>query len=300
MCTEGTSGQVTLGSLITTPAAVQCIAGWNRWIYFGWTTYDGVSSGLGRLDLQNQVIDNVLPAVCSDLMVTTQDAVVGLAIYNGYPVFSVAGVGFYGPDVNHAVASGTFQSGYIMYDLTDSKVAALLDVQTVGPTNYGSYVASVATDNGSFQPVGMTTTATVSTTQTFTVGPQTGERFEVMLTLTRDATTTTKGPVISRFTLRAWPAPKRSTTWQLPLILNENTENKSFQNQGYSPLDLLQQLETYASLGQLVNFQEGHESYPVFVQDVQFLPQYPMISRANEYFNGIALVTLVGLPITTG
>ena len=49
-----------------------------------------------------------------------------------------------------------------------------------------------------------------------------------------------------------------------------------------------------------MNFQEGYQSYPVFVQDVQFLPSYTMENRVNNYFNGIALVNLVGLPITTG
>ena len=51
-----------------------------------------------------------------------------------------------------------------------------------------------------------------------------------------------------------------------------------------------------ATAGQAVTYQEGHVSQAVFVQDVEFLPDYTTESQAHSYFNGIALVTLVGLP----
>lgn len=296
MCPTSTSGAVTLGSPIKTPASVQCLSGWDRFVYFGFSAFDGVSSGLGRMDLQNQVIADVLPAYCSDLMVTTQNAIISVAVYNGSPIFAVSGLGFYAPSTTQLVSIGTFQSGYIMYDLTDNKVACLLDIQAVGPTAFGSYSGWVATDAGPFNAIGTVVPTTPGFTHTMGVGPVTGQRFEVQLTLSRDTTTPTKGPVITRWTLRSYPAPKRPRTWQLPLIIDESMENASGNTLGFDPLAELVNLETLATNGQIVSFQESYNSYPVFIQDVNFLPWYPTENRRSKYYNGVALVTLVGLP----
>jgi hypothetical protein len=296
MCSTASSGAVTLGSLITTPAAVGCLTGYNRFVWFGYTTYDSVSSGLGKLDLQNHVISNVLPAYCSDLMVPSQAAVPSCAAYNGSLLFTVSGLGVYAPSTTQLVASGTVDSGYVMYDLTDNKVACLLDMQTAGPLSYGSYSAFVSTDTGAFAAVGTHVSGNPEPV-TFAVGPVTGQRFEVRVQLNRDATILTAGPTLTRWTLRSYPAPKRPLTWQLPLILNENVSNRSGQDQGFDPLVELQALEAMGTAGRMVNFQEGHVSYSVFVQDVEFLPDYTEENRTNNYFNGIALVQLVGLPV---
>lgn len=298
MCQTSSSGAVTLGSLISTPAAVKCMAGWGRFVYFGYTTYDWMSSGVGKLDLENQVISGVLPAYCSDLMVTTQDAVTSMAVYSGDAIFVVDGVGLYGPDSTQLVSSGYIDSGYVMYDLTDLKLATLLDVQSLGPTFYGSFNAELSTDGGTFAGIGTAVEGDTNVLHTWSCGPASGQRFEVRLTLTRDTTTLTEGPTITRWTLRSYPTPARPLTWQLPIILDESVINASSDTEGFDPLVELQALEAMAtSPKQMVTFQEGLESYPVFVQDVEFLPIYPTENRANRYYNGLALVTLVGLPV---
>lgn len=291
-----TSGGVTLGALIPTPEPVLCLTGWGRWVWFGWSNFDTTSSGLGKLDLQNQVIAGVLPAVCSDLMVTTQFAVTSVAAYQSSMVFTIPNLGFYGPSTAQLVSSGYIDSGYVMYDLTDPKVACLLDVQQLEANPLGSYSAFISTDTGPFAAIGTVIQGGDSHFQTFGVGPTTGQRFEIRLVLNRDTATLTGGPAITRWTLRSYPAPRRPITWQLPLILDENTENRSAQAASFDPLVELEALEAMATAGQMITYQEGRSSYPVFVQDVQFLPDYTTENRANAYFNGVALVTLVGLP----
>lgn len=297
MCQTSSSGAVTLGALIATPASVQCLAGWGRFVYFGYSSYDSTSTGIGRADLENQVISGVLPAYCSDLMVTSDDPVTSLAVYAGSPVFAVADDGLYGPDAANLVASGSIDSGYVMYDLTDNKVACLLDVQSLGAPQFGTTIPYVSVDTGPFVPAGEQVAGAASGLATFGVGPKTGQRFEVRIQLQRDGTTTSAGPTITRWTLRSYPAPARPLTWQLPLVLNESVTNASSGSAGFDPLVELQALESMATSGQMVTFQEGLVSFPVFVQDVEFLATYPTEDRANKYYNGIALVTLVGLPV---
>jgi hypothetical protein len=296
MCTTAAGGAVSLGALIPTPAAVQCLAGVNRWVYFGWSTFDSVSTGLGRLDLVNQVISGALPAFASDLMATSQAAVTSVAIYGQSPIFAVSGLGLFAPSATQLVASGTVTSGYVLYDLIDPKVACLLDTQTAGPLTAGSYSAALSTDAGAFTQIGLHQVGNPEPV-TFGAGPVTGQRFEVQITLNRDATTLTSGPTFTRWTLRSYAAPRRPLTWQLPLILDEEVNNRSGADSGFDPLTELAALEVMATSAKMVSFQEGRVSYPVFVQDVEFLPSYTQEGRKSAYFNGIALVTLVGLPV---
>lgn len=295
MCATSSSGGVTLGSLIPTPASVLCLAGWGRWVWYGWTTFDNTSSGLGRMDLANQVVNGVLPAYCSDLMVTTQHAVRSVTSYQGQMVFAVDQVGIYAPDPANLVASGYINSGNILYDLTDNKVACILDCLTVPQALlYGSYQAQVAVNGGTPATVGTAMVGSPVPISFFVFGGLTGQMFQVQIRLNRDATTTSQGPVFARWTLRSYPAPKRPITWQIPLLLNEAIVNRSSSSQGFDPLVELEALEFMAAAGEMVVYQEGNYSYPVFVQDVEFLPDYT--TEDNHFFNGVALVTLEGLP----
>jgi hypothetical protein len=292
--TAASSG-IVLQSLIPTPGAVQCAVGWGRFVYFGWSNYDGVSTGLGRMDLANFAVPGVQPAYASDLMATAQGAVTSVVMFGGKPYFAVAGQGVFTQSAN-LVASGTVQSGYILYDLADTKVACLLDCQTAGPLTFGSYTAALSVDAGAFSTVG---SHTVGQTEpvTFSAGNQSGQRFEVQLTLSRDGVTSTAGPTFTRFTLRSFPAPRRPLTWQLPLILDEKQTTRSGMDEGFDPLVELQALETMATAGQLVTYQEGRLQFQVFVEDVVFLPDY--MTEDHHFFNGVALVSLKGLPPTT-
>lgn len=296
MCSTDASGAVSLGTLIPTPNPVRTFIGWNRFVYFDWTAYDSVSTGIGRMDIQNHVIPGLLPAVASDLMAPGGATVTSVWAFSpNYVAFTVAGVGAYLNDTAHLVPSGSVQSGYILYDLTDPKTAAQLDVG--GPIHAGSYSAAVSTDGGSFVVIG-THVAGHPEPVTFGVGPRTGQSFEVLFTLNRDATNPNTGPVVTRWTLRSYPAPHRPLTWQLPLILNEVVANVTDGEDSFDPLVELVTLESIANLGEMVSFQEGPYSYQVFLTDVSFYPDYP--TRDHHFFNGIALVTLQGLPPSGG
>lgn len=303
--TTSSGGGITLGAVIPTTAGgvtwtpttatqtVRCLYGYGRWVWYGWSNYDGTSTGLGRLDLENFVVSGALPASASDRMAATQGAVTSVAVLGGTVIFGVSGHGFYVDSAN-LVASGTIQSGYILYDLVDPKIAALIDVETPGPLAHGSYSIGVSTNAKDFTTVG-THNVGDEDPATYTTTGQDGERFEVLLTLNRDATTTTAGPTITRWTLRAYPAPRRPVTWQLPLIFDEKIIDNSMSTEGFNPLTELQALEQMAADGVPVIYQEANQSYSVFVQDVQFLPDE--LTTDKHYYNGLCLVTLESVPV---
>jgi hypothetical protein len=306
MCTTANSGAVTLGALIPTPHPVQGLVGWDRFVYFGWTAYDTASTGLGRMDLQNHVIAGVLPAWSSDLMAPGQAAVSSvLAIADPESgtedageepesdniIFAVAGAGVYAADPAHRVAQGNVVTGLVMFDLTDPKAFTQIDV--AGPIAWGSYTISLSVDGGDFKPVG-THEYDDPEPVTFSAGPTTGQQAELDVTLSRDAGNPVCSPVFTRWTLRAYPAPHRPLVWQVPIILNEAVVDLTDGTNSFDPLVELQAIESMAELGEMVTYQEGPNAYPVFVTDVAFLPTYP--TRDHHFFNGIALLTLQGLP----
>lgn len=283
-----------LSPLIPTPFhSVQCAAGWGGFIWFGWTDYDGTSTGLGKLSLENFVNESLsLPAYASDRMATAQGNVLAVTVANGIPVFGVNGVGLFMDSAN-LVQSGSMQSGYIGYDLTDLKIAALIDLQTAGPLVHGSYEAVVYYDGAPNAAVMVPQGSPAINTLQLDVEPG-ASKFEVVIRLYADPIATTQGPTFTRFTLRAYPAPLRPITWQLPLILNEEGVSLSSSSAGYSPLAALVALETLAQAGSPVTYQEADQTYTVFVTDVQFLPD--QTTERQYYYNGLALVNLQSLP----
>jgi hypothetical protein len=181
-----------------------------------------------------------------------------------------------------------------MYDLTDQKVPALLDVQGAATQESGSYVASISVDAGPFTQVGTKQPGGLIT-NTFSLALGSGSRFEVLIALNRDATNPHAGPTITRYTLRAYPAPLRPRTWQLPLILSTLVRDATGQDQQFDPEQEIIALELMANNGLPVIYQEGSEAYNVFVTDVSFISRNTTTDRS--YFNGLALVNIQAIPI---
>jgi hypothetical protein len=88
-CSADGNGNLVVGPLIETGAAVRSFAGIGQYLYFGWTNFDDVSTGIGRMDVATQIVSNQ-PAYASDLMVNGQGTVVDVHEFDGQPVFTVA------------------------------------------------------------------------------------------------------------------------------------------------------------------------------------------------------------------
>ena len=118
-CSADDNGNLVVGPLIATGTSVQCFAGVGQYVYFGWTNYDSDSTGIGRMNIADQISVNQ-PAYASDLMVTGQGTVLDLHEFNNVPIFTVSGKGAYKEHASNLVASGQLVAGIYRWGVGDA------------------------------------------------------------------------------------------------------------------------------------------------------------------------------------
>jgi hypothetical protein len=275
-------GGLELGDLIRlTP--VQCFEPQDRFVWFGWSNYDGDSTGLGRVDLRS--LNGTQPAYASDLMATGQGATTSVVTFEDRRVFCVAGLGTFAQSASKVV-SGTVDSGLIGFRLSSSKTALFLETQH--RQGEGSYQAAISVDESTFVNVGTAapTSQTEAGLETVSTGQLVGELFEIRFTLNRSPLDDTQAPVIGRSTLRADPQAPRRYKIQVPIMLAETVQGQSF--------DIAferQQIKALAQSRRPVNYQEGITSYTVIVEDFEWVP-YARTGPYNFDYSGTLNVTL--------
>jgi hypothetical protein len=91
------------------------------------------------------------------------------------------------------------------------------------------------------------------------------------LVLTRDATTTSTGPTLTRWTARAYAAPVRSRFFVVPLLLHKTVtiRNRDYFFDVQAERDFI---HSYIDDARVITYQEGNRSYPVTVEDQEWTP----------------------------
>lgn len=218
-------GDLILGSTVQTDNEVQALAFQGRFVWFGWTNYDGVSTGLGRIDMSTDTAAGTsrdgsvpVPAYASDLMATGQGQVLAVAEWFGRRVFAVSGLGvFIEADDGSKVASGVIDLGLIGWGIGDAKNALYADVRHLPLVSGDSVALEASKDGGAFATVGDSSAAgTVSAT--IQLGQLLAETVGARLTLTGD-------PTLTMATFRAAPAPSIGELVRLPLKLFRRVED---------------------------------------------------------------------------
>lgn len=274
------NGNLTIGALIDLNVSVRCFEGQDRFVWFGWSNYDGTSTGLGRLDLSE--LNGSAPAYASDLMATGQGTVLSVCTFLDKRVFSVSGLGFYAEDTN-LVASGTFDGGLVTFGLPDAKVATGADVR-FEPLD-GTVAVALSTNGGTFTTLGTASEAD-TTSLRVSAGSTRGETFELRFTLTRSAVTTV-GPVVTRSTLEANPAPGRGLFITLPLLLFDTIE---LANGTKATMDTAAEEAALIALqiaGRAVSLQTGASTELVYLDDHRFVVE--AYTKARNGWNGTFL-----------
>lgn len=286
----GSTGDLTIGALVTTSSAVRCFEPQDRFVWYGLTNYDAVSTGLGRLDL-TVFTQPTTPAYASDLMATAQGAVTSVATFQNLRVFAVSGVGVFA-ETAALVASGTIDSGHSAYGIPDDKVAMALDLRH--DALVGSVAGSLSINGGSFTQVGSTNSAAATTVTPLAINQQRGERFEWRVTLSRSGSVTTTGPTLTRATLRSYPAPARTKTIAVPIMLYEQMKDRFGNAIRYDPHAELDAIDLLWASQQLCTYQEGTTSFSVLVDDYEWRPHQPTSDDQplEQFWNGTVLVTL--------
>lgn len=284
--TLSASGDLTIGALITTSAPVMNFEPAGRFVWYALTNYDATSTGLGRLT-PTTFTEPLVPSYASDVMAAAQGTVLSIAIVGNTRIFTVSGVGVF-VEGTAKVASGTLTSGRIAFGIGDSKVGMFLELRTAPLA--GSVTVQVAGDSGNPLSVGGSTAVNSTRPDNpLNLSQLRAEYFETTLTLTRD-TVVTNGPVVTRSTLRAYPAPTRSFTFTVPLILHTQIRDAEGNDYFYDVAAERAFLENLLLNQTLVSYQQGRQSYSVLVDDLIWIPIKPTGDRRD--FDGTLVAEL--------
>lgn len=282
-CSTDSNSNLVAGPLVRTPGTVYDFTSNNGYVWFGYSNYDGESSGIGRINLA-YFNDLNQPSYATDLMYDNTGDVLSVDHFNDKLIYTIKGVGVVVEDSANLVASGTLETGTYRWDIPDRKFLAKVDIRTVPLV--GSVTPYVAYDNGSWvELVGHTkslaTESTVSTPQSKFIEA----KFKIELT----RATATTGPTLTRWMGRAYATPARSQVFDVPLLIAE-VVNVRGADYFFNIEDELLALRNLVTNPRIVNYQENSDVYSVIVENVRFVA----VDRTerNNKFQGTAIVSM--------
>ena len=288
LATSDTNGDLIIGPVLETTTNVKCAVGDGRFVWYGWTNFDATSTGLGRIDLSQFNTVNE-PAYASDLMADVQGAVNAVVNWGDYRLFSISGQGIYREHATDLASTGYVETGSWRWGIPDPKFATFVDFRTLPLT--GSLTFALSLDNGGYES--LATFDTQGTTEKTLDGSDTsfGEA-AFKITFARSSTDSTVGPTLTRWQVRAFPAPKRSELFSVPILLHEKL-NRSNREYYYDVVNELAFLRGLISDTRITTYQEGEETFRVIVENVEWIPVDSHVK--NWIFDGTAVITLRSL-----
>ena len=286
--TSDGEANLVLGQTIMTADPVLCADGHQQYVWCGFTNHTSDHTGLGRIDLSHYVDVNV-PASASDLMYAGQGDVQSVVTFDSKRVFTVSGVGVMAEDDTTLVESGYCETGTWRWGIPDPKFLSFVDLEMESLNGFVD--VDFAYDGGTYRRLG---TADSQGTQSHTL---TGldEQFRqasFKVTLNRDTTTVSEGPVLGRWQARAIPCPSRSELFQIPVLLHQRVNR--FNREYHVDVDFeLSKLRDLVHNPRIIQFQEGLVVYRTIVESVEWVP----VDQPNDdfIFDGTATVTLRSL-----
>lgn len=285
------SGPLIPNILQSVTKPVRAIVGDGRFVWFGWSNYDGSSTGLGKLDLTTYIAgDPLAPAYASDLMVSVSPAeVVGLEwdSTHNVPVIAVQGSGVYSPyasnlgqgygaTITKYVASGTLNSGVFDYGISDQKFPVYFDYAANTPANT-AVAGQVNFDPN--PPSGSPASTQTPTSNAYVQGQGyplannpyvKGTQFQTILTLS-STSGQTNTPTLHRWVLKAWPAVVSGT--QISAVLRMYKFVSEDGGEYYlDPYKEFVWLETRRQNQDIVTYTEGPLSVQCIVDELDMIP----------------------------
>ena len=284
-CSTDAQSNLVAGPIIPTSGSVYGFTAEDKYAWFTWSNYDGVSSGLGRLDLSTFVAPNQ-PAFATDLMYTSTNNVLSLVSFNSKRLFGISGIGIIAEDSSALVASGEIESGTYRWGIPDRKFVAKVDTRAtplVGSiTQYLNVDDTGYTQLNTWDDTGDTEN---STNGTDTHAIEAAFKFG----LTRSATVTSTGPTLTRWMARAYVAPFRSQQFVIPILLH-NTVRVRDKEYFYDVEEHQSFFDSFIESPRIIVLQIGTFTHSVIVDDLEWVPS----DATGNYwsFEGTLIVTL--------
>ena len=282
--TSDSNGNLVSGALIPTGGDVQGFTAEDRFVWFGWTNYDG-TSGLGRLDLSVFTAANT-PAYATDLMYNSTGAVKSVSSINGKRIFSISGVGVIVENAGSLVASGEIETGTWRWGIPDRKFVAKIDTRATPLV--GTITPYLKIDDGDYQQ--LATWLEQNDTE-FTVDGSDAKAIEAAFkfTLARSSTTVTAGPTLTRWMARAYVTPFRSQVFVVPVLLHRSVKARNIEY-FYDVEEHQSFFDTLISSPRIITLQIGSFTHTVIVEDVAW--DSSDASGTTWQFDGTLVVTL--------
>lgn len=282
-CSTDSSNNLVAGSIIPTSGDVKKFASNDRFAYFTWSNYDGVSGGLGRLDLSTFTSANT-PAFATDLMYDSTADVTNVVVFNDKLVFTVSGVGVIVEDSANLVSSGTIETGTYRWGIPDRKFVARVDTRALPLT--GSVVSYMSLDNEDYATLG-TWDGLGDTENSFAGSDEKAIEAKFKFALVRQSATV--GPTFTRWTARAYAAPFRSEVFSIPVLLHDvlDVHGKEY---FFDSTAELGELRNLIADPRIVTLQLKDETVSVIVETLEWTP---VDSVDREWvWQGTAVVTM--------
>jgi hypothetical protein len=282
-CSSDSNSNLVAGSLIQTSGPVNGFTAEDKFAWFGWTNYDGTSSGLGRLDLSQFTSANT-PAYSTDLMYSNTSTVRSVVSLQGKRIFCISGVGVVVEDTANLVASGEIESGVYRWGIPDRKFVAKVDARAE-PLS-GTITAFLQTDTNGYQS--LDTWGTTGTSEyTYDGSDEKSIEASFKFVLTRGSATS--GPIFTRWMARAYAAPFRSQVFIIPVLLHHKMRIRE-KDHYINVQEELDNLDRLISNPGIVTLQIGETSHTVIVEDLEWTP---VDSYGKRYeWDGTATVTM--------
>jgi hypothetical protein len=210
--------------------------------------------------------------------------------------FAINGSGIWLQHPTELVESGQIRSARIRYDTMENKAWKRIRIRTsddlaggdieifkIGPTT-DTVVTTLYEGNS--------TTADIDLGDVYTTATPDAS---FKLTLTRNSTSATTGPVVVGMAVKALPTPTRARVLQIPLFCYDKETDKTGNIIGYEGYsrERLNALETIEANGQTVilqDFNQGGEPTEVIIDQVTFTRSTP----ANRNYTGFGgIITLI-------
>ena len=283
----GTDGQSFTYGPLSLESDVQDVAFDQEYVYATRSVAFGSTYGLWRLNLATAIENGY--AYASDLS-TDGNPLTGVAFVGTSGLkFMTGPTGLWIESTNLA-PFGYLKSGWVRWGTSERKQPVSLAVSSDSTT--GGILGFNLVDQGTQSiditaiPLGMGTEIGTS------ASIQPADHFEITFSFTRNSSTTTKGPILESWQIRALPAPKRSRTLTVPLLCYEEERDPNGQTVFSNPWERIQYLERIEQNGGAVLYQDfssGEERICV-IRAVQFEQTSPPSFARG--FGGIVTVQL--------
>jgi hypothetical protein len=302
------NGDMTYGPLVFhNENGVYDFEGRDSYIWAGNTNQVNTNSGTTRINLgQPLTLIGYAQPISSGVYARATDAyadgvfgtvnAVRILGNDNQVAFAISGSGVWLQHATDLVETAQIRNARIRYDTMENKAWKRIRIRTsddlaggdievykIGPTS-DTVITTLYEGNS--------TTADIDLGDAYTTA---GPDASFKLTLTRNSTDATTGPVVVGIAVKALPTPTRARVLQIPLFCYDKETDKTGNMIGYEGYsrERLNALETIEANGQTIilqDFNQGGEPIEVIIDQVTFTRSTP----ANRNYTGFGgIVTLI-------